>query len=1121
MNLKSASALRGAFCLPMLVLFGSLPATRADSYNWAASSSGDFGSANWVDNDAPVPPFEAPDDMVGPPGGGDSAYVPENTILSGSGNVGTLDTAAAFGGGLNGTFSCDTLGSVLLTGGSQTAGSISSVRAGTNSDSAEDIIVQGAHLTAGSADHPAFGISGGGSVIISSTIPEGEGNVSGQGSTLTINGALMNFNGGPSAGGTVSAASIQSNNGSTQADGAGSLVTVTGNAEYDGQQLDVTNGAEAAIGGDLLLYGTPANLVGGGAIAYLDGAGTTVTVGGEVIADSGPSGGYGYGSVLMSNGALLHSTGLDLDTNGSHGQNTMSNGAQLQVDSGGVIIGGNSADVDLSLETACGITLTGNQLVAIGFTNGSSGEVDLDQSSSFNATGAMIGLGVDAGSQGTLDLSDSSTMQLSGTGAFLHVGESGSGNLQIFSGSTVQIGAGVPFEVGSEAGSGGSMQVDSTDGLTLSGSAVIGNQGMGQIYIQTDPTLSTNAASMSASGNFYVGGDGSLAASTGNGLVTVDLGGQLSLTGGPAQDIGLGNGKGAIGEIWVDGAGSSLTMSGATIAGVYGQGQLAASNGATAQSLVLQLGSAPGAVGSLLIYNSGTTWTNTTSIFLGNLAGQTGGKGNIAVNDSGLLRIYQNLSISNQSLVDVAVVLGGASPAFPSPAPPTTSTPKGRIFVGSDDFGPDGAIRVGQGGVLTGKGKQAGTKVLHTNVIGDVVIGLGGKFQPGGDPDAFSIKGDCDLSDGGKAGGETDIEVAGTGTAGTDYDQIAATGKVTLGGTLKLVLMEGYKPQAGDTIQPVQAKTTTGNFKEVVTPGLTLSSNSNAGKLSVKVMSVANIPAPMITSEKTATAHVGKAFSYQIVATGLPAGYAATGLPAGLDIDPSTGLISGTPTAAGSSSVTISSTSVGGTGKETLQLKVAAPVSSSPAIILSAASVEAVPEAAFSYQIMASNSPANYAATGLPPGLSVNTVTGVISGKPTQDGNYMVTLSATNATGTGTAKLKLVVALPAVKVTATVPEIAVGSGKDGEFTISIPAALKTPLTIHYKISGSAEPAKDYVALGNTAVIKAGQTMKVIKVVPRGDLDGAMNKVVQLTLVKAAGYTLHAPEHAKVKIVAGE
>src|SRR5947199_5981821 len=57
---------------------------------------------------------------------------------------------------------------------------------------------------------------------------------------------------------------------------------------------------------------------------------------------------------------------------------------------------------------------------------------------------------------------------------------------------------------------------------------------------------------------------------------------------------------------------------------------------------------------------------------------------------------------------------------------------------------------------------------------------------------------------------------------------------------------------------------------------------------------------------------------------------------------------------------------------------------------------------AFSYQIAATNNPTSYNATGLPPGLSVSTTTGAISGTPTTVGNYSVTLSASNAGGTGT-----------------------------------------------------------------------------------------------------------------------
>jgi hypothetical protein len=52
-----------------------------------------------------------------------------------------------------------------------------------------------------------------------------------------------------------------------------------------------------------------------------------------------------------------------------------------------------------------------------------------------------------------------------------------------------------------------------------------------------------------------------------------------------------------------------------------------------------------------------------------------------------------------------------------------------------------------------------------------------------------------------------------------------------------------------------------------------------------------------------------------------------------------------------------------------------------------------------SYQITASGSPTGYDATGLPPGMSVNTATGLISGTPTQSGTYPATIIATNATG--------------------------------------------------------------------------------------------------------------------------
>ncbi|MDP5001863.1 MAG: choice-of-anchor D domain-containing protein, partial [Flavobacterium sp.] len=60
---------------------------------------------------------------------------------------------------------------------------------------------------------------------------------------------------------------------------------------------------------------------------------------------------------------------------------------------------------------------------------------------------------------------------------------------------------------------------------------------------------------------------------------------------------------------------------------------------------------------------------------------------------------------------------------------------------------------------------------------------------------------------------------------------------------------------------------------------------------------------------------------------------------------------------------------------------------------------------AFTYTIIATNLPTSYNATGLPAGLSIDTVTGVISGTPSVSGTFNVTISATNGVGTDTETL--------------------------------------------------------------------------------------------------------------------
>lgn len=166
--------------------------------------------------------------------------------------------------------------------------------------------------------------------------------------------------------------------------------------------------------------------------------------------------------------------------------------------------------------------------------------------------------------------------------------------------------------------------------------------------------------------------------------------------------------------------------------------------------------------------------------------------------------------------------------------------------------------------------------------------------------------------------------------------------------------------------------------------------------------------APVVTSAQTATGQVGSSFSYQITATNSPTSFNATGLPSGLTVNTSNGLITGTPTTAGTSNITLSAMNAGGTGTRTLTLTVnSAPV---PApVITSAQTATGTVGSSFSYQITATNSPTSFNATGLPAGISVNTSNGLISGTPTTAGTSNITVSATNAGGTGSRALTLTV----------------------------------------------------------------------------------------------------------------
>jgi Putative Ig domain len=157
---------------------------------------------------------------------------------------------------------------------------------------------------------------------------------------------------------------------------------------------------------------------------------------------------------------------------------------------------------------------------------------------------------------------------------------------------------------------------------------------------------------------------------------------------------------------------------------------------------------------------------------------------------------------------------------------------------------------------------------------------------------------------------------------------------------------------------------------------------------------------PLKIAETPATAaEVGIALSLTLSATGGQAPYtwSATGLPAGVTIDPATGALSGTPSAAGLAAAKVTIKDALGL-QSTLDLRLA--VAAQLAIVkrvLPAAKVGRL----YVRRIYASGGvvPRTWSATKLPAGLRINSRTGYITGKPRRAGTSRVTVQVTDKLG--------------------------------------------------------------------------------------------------------------------------
>ena len=215
---------------------------------------------------------------------------------------------------------------------------------------------------------------------------------------------------------------------------------------------------------------------------------------------------------------------------------------------------------------------------------------------------------------------------------------------------------------------------------------------------------------------------------------------------------------------------------------------------------------------------------------------------------------------------------------------------------------------------------------------------------------------------------------------------------------------------------------------------------------------------PVITSPLAMTTTLGQPFTYQFEATGATT-LEVTGLPEGLQFDPLLSAIVGTPLVEGTYQVgLIAFAPDGSITSETLILTIQPTPKSGP-VIISSTSATGRTGSPFSFQVITSgaSAAARLSATGLPPDLRVDPVTGLISGTPTADGSTAVDLIVTDGTQVATDTLQLTFSSDLARPVIVSPSAAtLISGQSFTYTIEAPIS-NPPDTVSYQLIGQLPP----------------------------------------------------------------
>jgi large repetitive protein len=272
--------------------------------------------------------------------------------------------------------------------------------------------------------------------------------------------------------------------------------------------------------------------------------------------------------------------------------------------------------------------------------------------------------------------------------------------------------------------------------------------------------------------------------------------------------------------------------------------------------------------------------------------------------------------------------------------------------------------------------------------------------------------------------------------------------------------------------------TTAGKFTVTVT----VSDSKNATASQTFTITIAAGPLT-ITTATLPNGALGVAYSASLAATGGTGGvtWSVSGLPGGLTAT-SAGAISGTPTASGSFTVSVTATdSKGVTASKSYTVTIAAV----PLVITTTSLANPTAGAAYSASVAASGGvqPYTFSASGLPAGLSISAA-GAITGTTTAAGTASVTVTVKDGAGTTASQsYTLTVGLPAAPP-LTVTGLPATSAPATQSTVQIglgapyPVAVTVNLSLTFAAdSGPDDPTVQFSTGGRTAqlTIPAGAT----------------------------------------------